>query len=197
MDLLMNLATAFGLSASSGLNAYIPLFILAVTARYTNWINLSQPYDVLTNGWVIGTLGVLVLVEFFADKIPLVDHANDVIGTVVRPAAGALTFAASTGAVSGIDPALAVIAGLLVAGSVHATKAAARPVVTASTAGLGNPIVSTIEDVAAVTVSFGAILMPLVFAVLTALGFVGVWMFIRNLRRPRATRATYQAPRGN
>lgn len=191
MDILANLATAFGLSASAGLNAYIPLFILALVARYTNWITLSSPYDVLTNGWVIVALGVLLLVEFFADKIPVVDHINDVIGTLVRPAAGAVLFAASTGAVQGMDPALAVVAGLLVAGSVHATKATVRPLVTASTGGLGNPVVSTIEDVASATVSIGAILLPLVFAILVALGFVALWLVVRNFRRPRRARAGY------
>lgn len=188
VDILANLATAFGLSASAGLNAYVPLFIVAVVARYTDWIKLGQPYDVLTNGWVIGALGVLLVIEFFADKVPIVDHMNDVLGTIVRPAAGAVLFAATTGVVQDIHPAVAVVAGLLVAGSVHATKAAVRPVVTATTGGLGNPVVSTIEDMAAVTVSFGAILLPLVFAVVVALGFVAVWVVVRNFRRRSSER---------
>ena len=192
MDVLANLATAFGLSASAGLNAYVPLFIVAVVARYTDWIKLGEPYNVLTNGWVIAALGVLLAIEFFADKIPLVDHMNDVIGTVVRPAAGAVLFAATTGAVRDMNPALAVIAGLIVAGSVHATKAAVRPVVTASTMGLGNPVVSTIEDVTAATVSLGAILLPLVFAVLVALAFVGVWWMVRSWRRRWSARSLYR-----
>ena len=192
MDMLANLATAFGLSASAGLNAYVPLFIVAVVARYTDWIKLGEPYNVLTNGWVIAALGVLLAIEFFADKIPLVDHMNDVIGTVVRPAAGAVLFASTTGAVQGINPALAVIAGLIVAGSVHATKAAVRPVVTAGTLGVGNPVVSTIEDVTAVTVSLGAILLPLVFAVLVALAFVGVWWLVRSWRRRWSARSLYR-----
>ena len=192
MDVLANLATAFGLSASAGLNAYVPLFIVAVVARYTDWIKLGEPYNVLTNGWVIAALGVLLTIEFFADKIPLVDHMNDVIGTVVRPAAGAVLFAATTGAVRDMNPAVAVIAGLIVAGSVHATKAAVRPVVTASTMGLGNPVVSTIEDVTAATVSLGAILLPLVFAVLVALAFVGVWWMVRSWRRRWSSRSLYR-----
>ncbi|MCW5851441.1 MAG: DUF4126 domain-containing protein [Anaerolineae bacterium] len=192
MDVLANLATAFGLSASAGLNAYVPLFIVAVVARYTDWIKLGEPYNVLTNGWVIAALGVLLAIEFFADKIPLVDHMNDVVGTVVRPAAGAVLFAATTGAVRDMNPAVAVIAGLIVAGSVHATKAAVRPVVTASTMGLGNPVVSTIEDVTAATVSLGAIFLPLVFAVLVALAFVGVWWLVQRWRRRWSARSVYR-----
>ena len=192
MDVLANLATAFGLSASAGLNAYVPLFIVAVVARYTDWIKLGEPYNVLTNGWVIAALGVLLAIEFFADKIPLVDHMNDVVGTVVRPAAGAVLFAATTGAVRDMNPAVAVIAGLIVAGSVHATKAAVRPVVTASTMGLGNPVVSTIEDVTAATVSLGAIFLPLVFAVFVALAFVGVWWMVQRWRRRWSSRSLYR-----
>ena len=192
MDVLANLATAFGLSASAGLNAYVPLFIVAVVARYTDWIKLGEPYNVLTNGWVIAALGVLLAIEFFADKIPLVDHMNDVVGTVVRPAAGAVLFAATTGAVRDMNPAVAVIAGLIVAGSVHATKAAVRPVVTASTMGLGNPVVSTIEDITAATVSLGAILLPLVFAVFVALAFVGVWWLVQRWRRRWSARSVYR-----
>ena len=187
MDVLTSIATAFGLSASAGLNAYIPLFILAILARFTNLITLSSPYDVLTNTWVIIALGALMAVEFFADKIPLVDHANDVIGTFVRPVAGALLFAASTGAVSGMQPAVAVIAGLLVAGSVHATKATVRPAVTATTGGLGNPVVSTAEDFAAVVVSIGAIVLPLLMAL--ALVIVAIFAFWA-LWRFRSRRAT-------
>lgn len=185
MDILTNLATAFGLSASAGLNAYIPLFILAVVARYTDWFKLSPPYDVLTSPWVIGALAVLILIEFFADKIPIVDHANDVLGTVIRPAAGALLFASTTGAVNGIQPEMAVVTGLLIAGTVHAAKASARPLVTATTGGLGNPVVSTVEDTVATVVSFGAILLPLLFALIVAAGFIWVWWAIRSFRRSR------------
>lgn len=186
MDALTGISTAFGLSASAGLNAYIPLFTLAVLARFTSLITLSSPYDVLTNTWVIVVLGVLMAVEFFADKIPLVDHANDVIGTFVRPAAGALLFAASTGAVSGMQPVVAVVAGLLVAGSVHATKAAVRPAVTATTGGLGNPVVSTAEDLVAVVVSIGAILLPILVAVALIILAIFVFWSLRRFRPRRA-----------
>ncbi|HIE56872.1 MAG TPA: DUF4126 domain-containing protein, partial [Anaerolineales bacterium] len=59
----MDIFTAFGLSVSAGLNAYIPLLIVAFAAKYTDWITLDSPWDVITNWWVIGVLLVLVLVE--------------------------------------------------------------------------------------------------------------------------------------
>ncbi|MBL7161070.1 MAG: DUF4126 domain-containing protein, partial [Anaerolineales bacterium] len=62
----MDIFTAFGLSASAGLNAYIPLLVVAFTARFTDWIELGSPWSTLESWWVIGVLIVLSLVEFFA-----------------------------------------------------------------------------------------------------------------------------------
>ena len=62
----MDIFTAFGLSASAGLNAYIPLLVVAVIAKFTDLITLSQPWDTLESWWVIGLLVVLSLIEFFA-----------------------------------------------------------------------------------------------------------------------------------
>ena len=69
MEALTGILSAFGLATSAGLNAYIPLLVVALVARYTELIKLSQPWDTLTNGWIIGLLFLLVLVEFFADNL--------------------------------------------------------------------------------------------------------------------------------
>src|SRR3989337_2078040 len=95
MDVLLGIFTAFGLSASAGLNAYIPLLVVGVIAHYTNLITLNSPWDTLANPWILILLGILVIIEMLADKIPAVNHINDVIQTFVRPAAGAVAFAAS------------------------------------------------------------------------------------------------------
>ena len=128
----MDIFTAFGLSISAGLNAYIPLLIVSLVAKFTDLITLSSLWDALTSWWVIGLLVVLSLIEFFADKIPAVNHFNDAIQTFVRPAAGVIVFAA-TASVGEVHPVLAMAAGLLVAGGVHATKSVAvRPAVSAT-----------------------------------------------------------------
>ncbi|HMK08195.1 MAG TPA: DUF4126 domain-containing protein [Anaerolineales bacterium] len=188
MDVATGLLTAFGLAASAGLNAYIPLLIVALLGRFTTWFTLNPPWDALTSWWVIGALVVLTTVEFFADKAPAINHVNDVIQTFVRPAAGAILFAASAGAVSHIHPIVAMVAGLLVAGSVHTVKAAAvRPLVTATTAGAGNVPVSLAEDMTAAFISIAAIVVPVVIAailiVITAL-FVW-WLWRRTNAVPR------------
>jgi Domain of unknown function (DUF4126) len=182
--------TAFGLSSAAGLNAYVPLLVVALLARFTDLITLSPPWDTLESWWVIGVLAVLLLVEIVADKIPAVDTANDTIQTFVRPVAGALLFAASLGTISDMSPVLWLICGLLVAGGVHTTKATVRPVITATTAGTLNPVVSTVEDIVSFVVSVLAIVAPLVGALLLIL--IVVW-FIRLWRR-RRRRAEQSSP---
>ncbi len=182
MEAFLGVLSAFGLSASAGLNAYIPLLIVALVSRYTNWIELASPWDHLGNGWVVGAIIFLAIVEFFADKVPAVNHVNDAIQTLIRPAAGAILFAASTGVVTDIHPVIGLIAGLFVAGTVHAAKASvARPAVTMTTAGAGNVPVSIAEDILAAALTVLSIVVPVVIAaviiVLTA--FVVWWLWRR------------------
>ena len=183
MDGVLNVFTAFGLSSSAGLNAYMPLLVVALLARFTNLITLNSPWNTLESWWVIGLLSILLVIEILADKIPAVDSVNDVIQTFVRPIAGALLFAASSGVIGESHPILAMICGLLVAGSVHAAKATARPLVTATTGGTMNPVVSTAEDVLSLVVAVLAILAPILGFVLLML--VIIWV-IRRWRRRRA-----------
>src|SRR3990172_11091488 len=138
-EVLLGIFSAFGLSASAGLNAYIPLLVVGVIAHYTDWITLNSPWDLLANPWILILLGVLVIIEMLADKVPAVNHINDAIQTLVRPAAGAIAFAASAKVITDIHPVLALGCGLLVAGSVHIVKSVAiRPAVTATTGGTAN-----------------------------------------------------------
>lgn len=179
----MDIFGAFGLSASAGLNAYIPLLVVALLAKFTKLIELRSPWDALESWWTIGILLVLALVEFFADKFPAVNHINDIIQSIIRPAAGAIAFAAVSNVVTDVHPVLALVLGLLVAGGVHATKAlAVRPAVTAATGGAGNTPVSAIEDIIATVVSFIAIIAPYLVAVILVLTAVLIiyWFYRRS-----------------
>ncbi|HEX2995404.1 MAG TPA: DUF4126 domain-containing protein [Anaerolineales bacterium] len=186
MELLTGIFTAFGLSASAGLNAYIPLLLVGLLARYTNLIHLNQPWDTLANAWIILLLCILVIIEMLADKVPAVNHINDVIQTVIRPAAGAVAFAASANVVTDVSPVLALACGLLVAGTVHVAKSAVvRPAVTATTAGVGNVPVSIAEDVASTVVSLLAVVVPVLIGTLliVALAFIFYWLYRRANRQ--------------
>jgi uncharacterized paraquat-inducible protein A len=109
-----------------------------------------------------------------------VDSANDVIQTFIRPIAGAVLFASSAGVIGESHPVLTMICGLLIAGGVHAVKATARPVITGTTGGLLNPVVSFFEDVVALVVSLLSILVPILGVLLLVL--LIVWI-VRRRRR--------------
>ena len=162
MEVLTGIFSAFGLSASAGLNAYIPLLVISLLARFTDLIELSSPWNALESWWIIGLLVFLSLIEFFADKVPAVNHMNDAIQTIVRPVAGALAFAASAKVITDVSPIISLAAGLLVAGGVHAVKSlAVRPAVTATTSGAGNVPVSILEDFISTVLSILSIVIPI------------------------------------
>ncbi len=188
-EAITGLGAAFGLSSSAGLNAYIPLLMVALASRFPQTdplIELSAPYDMLSSWWAIGLLAILLVIEMTADKVPAVDTINDGIQTFVRPAAGALLFAGSTNVITDMHPALTIGAGILglgVAGSVHATKTAVRPVVTATTAGTGNWLVSIIEDVVAFFMSLLSLILPIIAGIIAIVLFVVVVMIVRRWRQ--------------
>jgi hypothetical protein len=185
MELMTGIFTAFGLSASAGLNAYIPLLLVGLLAKYTDLIHLNQPWDTLANPWIILLLCILVIIEMLADKLPAVNHINDLIQTLIRPAAGAIAFAASANVVTNISPVLALAAGLLVAGTVHVAKAGAvRPMVTATTGGAGNIPVSIAEDVISTVLSIVAIILPVLVGTLMIVlaAFLIYWIYRRSNR---------------
>ncbi|MBK8421223.1 DUF4126 domain-containing protein [Candidatus Villigracilis saccharophilus] len=190
MDLLLGVFSAFGLSASAGLNAYIPLLVVGVIGHYfPDTLTLNQPWDLIANPWILILLGVLVIIEMLADKVPAVNHINDLIQTIIRPVAGAIAFAASAKVVTDINPVFALACGLLVAGSVHAVKSVAvRPMVTATTGGAGNIPVSIAEDVAATGVSILALMLPIIMAVLLVIFFILLaWWLAQRARRAKRT----------
>ena len=193
----MGILTAFGLSGSAGLNAYLPLLVVALLARFTNLIHLREPWTALTSGWSIAVLVILLIIETVADKVPAVNHVNDVIQTIVRPAAGAILFAASSNVITDLHPVLAMVCGLLVAGSVHVVKSAAiRPAVTAISAALSggvatvpaNIVVSTLEDIVATVTSLVAVIVPAILAVVLLVAVVTVawWLLGQQRARHRA-----------
>jgi hypothetical protein len=184
VNALTNVFSAFGLSSAAGLNAYLPLLVVALAARFTHLIQLNQPWDLLTSWWVIGLLAVLLLVEMTVDKIPAADTVNDIINTFIRPVAGAVLFAANSGVVGEMHPVLAFACGLIVAGGVHAAKATARPVVTATTGGTANWLVSVVEDVVAFVTTVLAILVPIVLVFLVVFLILSLaWWWSRRRAR--------------
>ena len=185
---LGGIGAAFGLSGSAGLNAYIPLLIVALAGRFpldNPLLKLAEPYDALSSGWAIGALAILLIIEMLVDKVPAVDSINDVIQTLIRPTAGAILFAANAQVITDIHPAITIVAGLLLAGSVHVTKGVIRPMVTTTTAGTGNWLVSLIEDVVAFFVSILSILIPILALFLTVIFLFMGFNWLRRRRKKK------------
>ncbi|GAA4675353.1 membrane protein [Phytohabitans rumicis] len=198
---VLEVLTGTGLAASAGLNAYIPLLTMGLLARYTDLIDLPSGWSWLGNGWVLTILAMLLAVEFFADKIPMVDSVNDVVQTAVRPTAGGLAFGAgsSSETVLVTDPGdknqwVPIVVGVFIALGVHGLKSAARPVINASTAGVGAPVASTAEDLTSVVMSVIAIILPfLVLFFIVAIVFAFIWLVRRRRHRKRERQAARAA----
>ena len=185
----MELLTGLGLAVPAGLNAYIPLLTVALAQQF-GWIKLDEPYALLGEWWVIALIAVLLIVELAADKIPAIDSVNDGIQTVVRPAAGGILFAAAAAGNDFVHPVVYIVAGVLLAGGVHAAKSVARPAVNVSTGGTGGPVVSVVEDVTAFVMTVLAIVAPIIGAILAAVVIVMVIRWYRGRRRPPVEAAT-------
>lgn len=180
----MEILTALGLSIPAGLNAYIPLLAVALAQRF-ELLTLAEPFDVLGEWWLIAVIAVLLIVEVVADKVPAVDHVNDVIQSFVRPAAGGIVAVAAAGNAEHVSPWLLVVAGVILAGGVHAAKASTRPVVNVTTAGFGTPVVSAAEDAGAVVLSVLAIAAPVIALVsVVVLGYL-FWRLWQRRKPPR------------
>ena len=191
----MDILTALGLAMPAGLNAYIPLLAVALAERF-GWLSLREPFDVLGSWWMIAIIIVLLVIEIVVDKVPGVDHANDVVQSIVRPAVGAIVAVAASGNASSVQPWVMVLMGVLLAGGVHAAKATARPVVNATTAGVGAVAVSTVEDAGAAAMCVVAIAVPILVVLMMVALVVGLGVLWRRKRRARRERERAEEPDG-
>jgi Domain of unknown function (DUF4126) len=178
MPALLSILTGLGLSTAAGLNAYLPLLIVGLFARL-GWMPLEGPFMVLAHPLVLLIIAALAVVDFIGDKVPAIDSMLHTAGLVIAPLAGVVLFLSQSGAAE-LDPLVAGIAGLIVAGSTHAARAAVRPAVTAATVGTGNPVVSFVEDLLAVALAVLAVLVPgLAIALIAVLIVIAVRFFRR------------------
>ncbi|WP_454854246.1 DUF4126 domain-containing protein [Promicromonospora soli] len=196
---MLELATGTGLALSAGLNAWIPLIFLGVLSRFTDLVQLPSTWAWLENGWVLAILTVLLVLEFVADKVPVLDSINDVVQTVIRPTAGGIAFGAGSMSetTTVTDPStfvqsgqwIPIVAGIVLALGTHAAKAGGRVVANTVSGGTAAPVVSAAEDVTSVGLGFLSVLAPLAIIPVMVLFVVGVILLIRSLVKHRRARA--------
>jgi hypothetical protein len=189
MDLILALLLGLGLSASTGLNTFLPLLLLGGAARFDiAGISLGQRFDWLTSDVAMIVLIIASVLEIVGDKIPAVDHVLDSIGTFVRPVAGTV---AAASVLTGLDPTIAAIVGVMVGAptsfGLHSLKAGTRVASSASTLGCANPVISIVEDVLSVGLSLLAIFLPLLVPLALLLLVFVLWRVVRRIRRNDAT----------
>jgi uncharacterized membrane protein len=179
-------AAGVALAAASGLRAFLPLFALGLGARL-GWISLQDGAQWLGSDPALISFGLATVLEIAGDKIPVVDHVLDALGTGVRPLAGA--FAAYAVLIHWPTPWAQIAALVLGAGSllVHVSKAKIRLGSSALTLGAGNPVVSAAEDGIALSMVVVAIVLPIMAAIVVILV---TWMILRR----RSALSSSEAP---
>jgi hypothetical protein len=183
-SLVLALLTGVGLAAASGLRAFLPLLAVGLASR-AGWLDLRPGSEWLASDLALWALGTAAVLEIAGDKFPVVDHALDALGTVVRPAAAwVATFAVLS---HWPAPWPALFASIFGAGALalQIAKAKARLTSTALTLGHGNPVLSFAEDAGATTLLVLAIAAPIVGALVAIAGVVVVVMLLRR-KRPAA-----------
>jgi len=171
MDTPQLLALAAALGWASGLRLYAAVFLVGA-AGYLGWMELPQGLHLLQQPAVLGASGFMCFVEFFADKIPLVDSLWDVVHTVIRIPAGAALAAGALGADSTTMGWIAAMLGGSLAATSHAAKLTTRAAVNTSPEPFSNIGVSLLEDGWVVFMLWLAATHPAAFAVALVLTLV-------------------------
>jgi len=188
-SLLVQIATGISLAACAGLRVFLPLLVVGAAGRL-DYLPLSSSFEWLESTPALIVFGVAVIVELLADKVPVVDSFLDIAQTAVKPIAGTILAASVITELSPLQTvAIGIVLGGSAAGAVHLLKANTRVVALATTGGVGNPVVSVVEDAGALIGSVGAILVPVIMLVLL---LVMAWLTVLAFRRFRR-RATSPA----
>lgn len=179
MELLIALMVGVGLAAAAGLRVFLPLFGLAL-GSWLDYLPVHESMAWLDSPEAVLALGAATLIEVGAYYFPLVDHLLDTVAVPGAIIAGTLMTASL---MTGMDNpmlqwSLALIAGGGTAGAVQAGSMLARATSTATTGGLGNPVVATGEWMGSLVLTVLAFVAPVL--ILLALTGLGIWLWRRQ-----------------
>ena len=184
-DLIISICLGIGLAAAAGFRAFLPLLILSAAA-YFEVIPLSESWQWMGSLTAIITLGIATVVEIFGYYIPWFDNLLDAIAIPLAAVAGTAVMVAT---VSDLNPvitwALAIIAGGGTAAAIKGNASALRLTSSATTGGMANPIVATVETGTSTVMSIAAIFVPVIAFFLVLLIFFGIYRFYKKLRKKK------------
>lgn len=183
------LALAAALGWASGLRLYLTVLLVGIAGHW-GWVTLPPGLQVLASPLVMSCAAALALVEFLADKIPLVDSAWDALHTLIRiPAGAALVAGMVSGWAGDHGQAWSVIAALVgggLAATAHTAKASTRAAANTSPEPFSNIGLSLMGDVAVPAMLWLAVAHPFVFfpvlALTLALMGTLIWLCFKFLR---------------
>lgn len=183
MNPLATLGLGMGSAWLSGFNLYATILTLGLLSRF-HLVQLPGELNVVSHGWVIATAAILYLVEFLADKIPVVDSVWDAIHTFIRVPAGAVLAASAFADFSPTVRVAALLAGGTLALSSHGTKASIRMTANAIPEPFSNIFLSIFEDVFTIVLAALAAFHPIV-----VLGIILVFILVLTWYAPKVLRA--------
>ncbi|CAM4261220.1 DUF4126 domain-containing protein [Zobellia nedashkovskayae] len=182
---IISIFLGIGLAASVGFRVFLPLFALSL-ASYTGVWELNESWQWIGSFAAVIALGVATLVEIFGYFIPFVDNLLDSFAVPLAAIAGTAVMVST---VADLDPvvtwSLAIIAGGGTATAIKGAGATGRLASTATTGGLANPIVSTVETGTAVVVATASIFAPVLGVILVIIILVFIFRIYRKLRPKR------------
>jgi hypothetical protein len=182
LDTAQLIAVASVLGFASGIRLYLVLFVVGL-AGYMQWVPLPAGLQLLAQPWVLGASGLMMTVEFLADKIPAVDSLWDTVHTLIRIPAGAALAAAILGVDSATWTTVAALLGGSLAATSHFTKAGGRALINTSPEPFSNVVASTAEDVLAGGLLLLVLAYPWVAAgVVLMLVLLAVWLLPKLFR---------------
>lgn len=184
METILGLCIGIGLSAACGFRVFVPLLVMSI-ATITGWFEPVQGFEWLAMPAVCVALGFATVCEIGAYYVPWVDNLLDTIATPSAMIAGTLaTMAVSSGEMSQFASwASAIIVGGGTAGAVQASTVAVRGVSTATTGGIGNPVIATGEWIGAIVLSILSLITPVLVVILVFLILILVVRWVRRKKR--------------
>ena len=184
-ETVISIFLGVGLAASVGFRVFLPLFALSLAAYFDVW-GLNDNWEWIGSLAAVVAFGVATIIEIFAYFIPWVDNLLDSFAVPLAAIAGTAVVVST---VTDLDPvitwSMAIIAGGGTATAIKGAGAAGRLASTATTGGLANPLVSTIETGTAIAVTAASIFLPILAAVMVIIILMIIFKIYRKLR-PRA-----------